>query len=84
MKKYTIQLLMQEDGSAILPLPEEIISKHKLHEGDCIELLPLKDDKYELKLQGSKYDLKSLLKGINNDNCHDEIDFGKSQGKEII
>jgi len=84
MKRYRIQLLMQADGSAILPLPEEIVSKHKLQEGVCIELLPLKDNRYELKLQGSKYDLDSLLSRINKDNCHGEIGFGEAQGKEII
>jgi antitoxin MazE len=31
-----------------------------------------------------RYDLETLLAGITPDNCHLEVDFGASQGKEIF
>jgi antitoxin MazE len=34
-------------------------------------------------LRARKYKLSDLLKGITKDNIHQEIDFGKPQGKEV-
>ena len=50
-----------------------------------------KDTKVELKIENSKLliepkkeqKLDDLLENINKDNLHEEIDFGKAEGKEI-
>ncbi len=50
-----------------------------------------KDTKVELKIENSKLliepkkekKLDDLLANINKDNLHEEIDFGKAEGKEI-
>jgi antitoxin MazE len=43
-------------------------------EGGCIVIEPVRQ---------KAYDLDELVKGINSRNCHDMVDFGVPQGKEI-
>jgi antitoxin MazE len=43
-------------------------------EGGRIVIEPVRDKKYKLD---------DLLKGITKDNIHEEIDFGRPEGKEV-
>ncbi len=82
MKKYTVKLILQEDGSSILPLPDEIVNVFNIKVGDSIELISSKEGELILKPSKKKSKLDDLIDGITKDNKHDEIDFGKKEGKE--
>ena len=39
--------------------------------------------KGRIVIEPAKYDLKTLVDGITSENCHDLIDMGAPQGKEV-
>ncbi len=81
MKKHTVKLEILENGDAIVKFSDKIISEFNLKVGDRIELISHKDG-IKLIPQKNKPKLDDLLDGINDDNKHDEIDFGEPKGNE--
>ena len=52
---------------------------------DCTVEIGEADDGIVIKPVGRKeYSLKELVKGITRQNRHDEIDFGRPVGKEML
>jgi len=82
MKKYTVKLISQRDGSIYLPFPEEIIKEYGFNENDIVEIIHRKEGGFIIKPMKKKYKLDDLIKYINEDDKHGEIDFGEAQGNE--
>jgi len=84
MKKITIELVYNEEGEAILPLPDDLIKNYNLQVGDSLQIEPIENGKYLLKPIIKGANLNDLLNGINKDNLHGETDFGDPVGGEVI
>ncbi|WP_282036290.1 AbrB/MazE/SpoVT family DNA-binding domain-containing protein [Saccharicrinis aurantiacus] len=84
MSKHIVKLIRNTKGEYILPLPEEMVQKYDLSVGGAMEILAKENGEYILRPIERRPTLNKLLKGINKQNMHGEIDFGDSVGDEII
>jgi antitoxin MazE len=70
----------QWGNSLGIRIPKVIAEEMNLKDGINLEM---KLSGRELIISRAKYDLGELLAQVNSANKHDEIDWGKSVGKEI-
>ena len=70
-------------NSLALRIPKSFAKAINLEEGNDVKIKIEKDNLVVKKEKNNKYDLKSLLAGINKNNIHGEIDTGNSVGKEV-
>lgn len=82
--KFPVKLVSMDDGSALLPLPDEIIKEFNIKEGASFDLTKHPNGTIILKPINKNIDLDNLLDVINEENLHDEIDFGEPQGREEL
>ena len=75
--------IQQWGNSLAVRLPKEITQKFKLHKGSSVNLF--QDTKSILikPVYKNKITLKELVSKITPENIHKEVDWGKSEGKEI-
>jgi antitoxin MazE len=65
-------------------IPRELAKRAGIGVGSTIEIGEA-DDGIVIKPVGRKeYSLKELVQGITRQNRHDEVDFGRPVGKEIL
>ena len=71
-------------NSLALRIPKSYAKAANLNEDSEVKL-KLEDNKIVvLKKKKTTYNLKDLLAGISKENIHEEVDFGKPEGKELI
>ncbi len=75
--------IMKWGNSLALRIPKSFAKAINLEEGNDVKIKIEKDNLIVEKEKNKKYDLKSLLAGINKNNIHGEIDTGNSVGKEV-
>lgn len=69
-------------NSVALRIPKSFAQQVNLQEGTPVDL-KIEKDQLVISPQKQKPDLKSLLSEVNEDNLHEEIDFGEPEGKEV-
>ena len=75
--------IMKWGNSLALRIPNSYAKAVNMKEGNHVKIKIEKNKIIVEKENIKRYDLKSMLSGINKNNLHDEIDSGKSVGKEI-
>ncbi len=75
--------IMKWGNSLALRIPNAFAKAVNIQEGNDVKIKIEKNMIIVEKDNLKKYDLKSMLDGINKNNIHDEIDSGNSVGKEI-
>ncbi|MBE2219403.1 MAG: AbrB/MazE/SpoVT family DNA-binding domain-containing protein [Ignavibacteria bacterium] len=75
--------IMKWGNSLALRIPKSFAQAINLEEGNDVRIKIEKDNLIVKKAKNKKYDLKSLLAGINKNNLHGETDTGNSVGKEV-
>jgi antitoxin MazE len=73
----------QWGNSLAIRLPQALVSELAIERGLDVEL-QIENNGFRVKIPSipKRYTLKELLAGVTPDNLHDEIDWGKAQGKE--
>lgn len=61
MKTYQIPIEENEDGDAILNLPDEVLAEVGWQEGDCIEWIDNKDGSFTLKKRETQFVLVETI-----------------------
>ncbi|WP_075591065.1 AbrB/MazE/SpoVT family DNA-binding domain-containing protein [Labilibacter marinus] len=79
MKKYSVKLEILENGDGLIKFPDEIVNQFRIKEGHKVELISTAEG-ILIKPLKSAPKLDIVLDRINDDNLHDEIDYGESQG----
>ena len=75
--------IMKWGNSLALRIPKSFAKAIDLEEGNDVKIKIEKNSLVVVKETNRKYDLKSLLAGINKNNLHAEIDSGSSIGNEV-
>lgn len=75
--------IMKWGNSLALRIPNAFAKAVNIEEGNDVKIKIEKNMIIVEKDNLKKYDLKSMLDGINKNNIHDEIDSGNSIGREI-
>ncbi|EAW6352579.1 TPA: PbsX family transcriptional regulator [Escherichia coli] len=71
-------------NSPSVRLPAAIVRAAALHVDDVVEL-SVEDGKITIvPVRAKEYTLEALMAGVSSENVHDEIDFGKPAGKELL
>ncbi|EPL2117103.1 TPA: AbrB/MazE/SpoVT family DNA-binding domain-containing protein [Escherichia coli] len=71
-------------NSPSVRLPSSIIREASLSVDDVVEL-SVEDGKITIvPVRAKEYTLEALMAGVSGENVHDEIDFGKPAGKELL
>ncbi len=71
------------DGLA-LKIPKSFASKSKLEQGSVVNLSLVDGNILVKPVAKPEYTLEQLLEGVNEQNIHQENDFGKTVGKELL
>ena len=71
------------DGLA-LKIPKSFASKTKLEQGSVVRLSFVDGNILVKPIAEPGYTLEQLLEGVNEKNIHQENDFGKAVGKELL
>lgn len=71
-------------NSLAVRIPKVIADKVKFREGEPVELAVTEDGCILLRPRQKKITLENLVKGITQDNRHDETDWGVPEGKEVL
>lgn len=69
-------------NSVALRIPKSFAQQVNLKEGTPVDL-KIEKDQLVISPQKQKHNLKTLLSEVNEDNLHEEIDFGEPEGKEV-
>ncbi|ECS7744053.1 TPA: AbrB/MazE/SpoVT family DNA-binding domain-containing protein [Escherichia coli] len=79
------QVIVKKWGnSPSVRLPAAIVRAASLHVDDVVEL-SVEDGKITIvPVRAREYTLEALMAGVSGENIHDEIDFGKPVGKELL
>ncbi|EBK3897010.1 AbrB/MazE/SpoVT family DNA-binding domain-containing protein [Salmonella enterica] len=71
-------------NSPSVRLPAAIVRAASLHVDDVVEL-SVEDGKITIiPVRTKEYTLEALMAGVSGENIHDEVDFGKPAGKELL
>lgn len=63
-------------------IPKQLADEVSLKEGDEIEIYR-QENQLVIKPQKTQYTLEQLLEGMREEHLHEEIDWGKAEGKEV-
>lgn len=75
---------IQKWGNSLgVRLPKSIAINQSLKEGTRVVVIETKTGISIEAIKKKRRTLNAMLKGITNDNLHNEIDWGKSVGNEI-
>lgn len=69
-------------NSLAVRIPKALAERARLREGDRLEMTLSEDGSLVLRACRPSFQLDDLLAGITEDNCHCEITWGCSKGKE--
>lgn len=69
-------------NSLALRIPQSVLKRAGLSEGDAVELNVAEDGSIVLRSRKPKYSLQQLVEKISPKNRHEESDWGPAQGKE--
>ena len=70
-------------NSLAVRIPKAVAEKAGFKEGDKLDMDVAENGALTLRPPKPKYTLEELVAGITPENCHDDLDWGKSMGKEI-
>ncbi|EBX2689154.1 AbrB/MazE/SpoVT family DNA-binding domain-containing protein [Shigella flexneri] len=71
-------------NSPSVRLPAAIVRAASLHVDDVVEL-SVEDGKITIiPVRTKEYTLEALMAAVSGENIHDEVDFGKPVGKELL
>ncbi len=72
-------------NSLALRIPMSFAKNFHFHQGSAVEVI-LAKDKIEIRPKKivKKYVLSEMLKKVNKNNLHSEVDWGEPVGREII
>lgn len=70
-------------NSLAVRIPSKVAEEVEIYQGTELEVSKGGEDEIILKRKKKKPSLDELLDKVTPDNRHDEIDFGRSKGKEI-
>ncbi len=80
-----MKIKIQKWGNSLaVRIPKSFASEVQLADKDDIELSIEKSNLVIKPLKKDKYKFDELVSKINESNIHYEVDFGKSEGKEIL
>ena len=65
-------------------IPRELAKRAGIGVDSTIEIDEADDGIFIKSVRRKEYSLKELVKGITRQNRHDEVDFGRPVGKEIL
>ena len=65
-------------------IPRELAKRAGIGVGSTLEIDEADDGIVIKPVRRKEYSLKELVKGITRQNRHDEVDFGRPDGKEIL
>ena len=71
-------------NSASVRIPAAIMEAAHLNLDDAVDVSEESGRIVIEPAQRKEYDLTELVKGITRENLHDEADFGKPVGKEVL
>jgi antitoxin MazE len=82
MMKWMRTRLSRWGNSLAIRIPATIASEASLHEGVTLSI-EYSDGVLHLRPESKRLELDDLLKGISEENVHDEVDFGGPVGREV-
>ena len=68
-------------NSLALRIPSAVARQIRIENGDAVEL-KVEGDALTIRAMHPRYRLADLVKSIHPDNGHEEVDWGKSMGRE--
>lgn len=71
-------------NSASIRIPSNVLKAAKIEIDDPVDIREEEGRIVVEPLRPTSYDLGSLVDKITSDNLHDEVDFGRSVGKEKL
>ena len=71
-------------NSLAIRIPKTFAKETQIVDGSPVDLVLDKDRMIISPLKQKKYKLDELLAEVKESNVHDEIDFGKPRGKELL
>lgn len=75
---------IQRWGNSLgLRIPKPLAEEAKVEAGSTVDL-SIEDGELIVRPLRRRYDLRSLVRGINSDNLHEEIDTGAPVGREAL
>jgi antitoxin MazE len=76
-----MEAVLKEWGNSLaIRIPKTFLKEMNLKKDNKLEI-NIVDNK--IVIESKDVDLQSMLNKINKNNIHKEIDFGKSEGKEV-
>ena len=80
-----MQTTIQKWGNSLaIRIPKSFASETKINNGTKVDLLIKNNQLIIAPIIKEEYTLDAFLSEINDSNIHNEIDFGKPLGKELI
>ena len=71
-------------NSASVRIPTAIMQAARLNLDEAVDVREESGRIVIEPAQRKEYDLTELVRGISGENLHDEVDFGKPVGKEVL
>jgi len=69
-------------NSLALRIPSAVARQIRVENGDAVEL-SVESGALTIRAARPRYKLVDLVKGIHPDNSHEEVDWGKTEGREV-
>jgi antitoxin MazE len=69
-------------NSLALRIPSAVARQIRVENGDAVEL-SVESGALTIRAARPRYQLADLVKGIHPGNSHEEVDWGKSVGREV-
>jgi antitoxin MazE len=69
-------------NSLALRIPRDVARQIRVENGDAVEM-SVESGALTIRAARPRYQLSNLVKGIHPGNSHEEIDWGKSVGREV-
>ncbi len=69
-------------NSLALRIPSAVARQMRVENGDAVEL-SLKSGALTVRAARPRYQLADLVKGMHSGNSHEEVDWGKTEGREV-
>jgi antitoxin MazE len=69
-------------NSLAVRIPSAVARQIRVENGDAVELR-VESGTLTIRATRPRYQLADLVKGMDSSNNHDEVDWGKAEGREI-
>lgn len=70
-------------NSLALRIPANLAKETKIEQGSEVEIT-IEKGAILLRPLGKEFSLEDLIAGINEENLHSEVDFGRHEGREAL